>query len=137
MDRIATSIAQRLSLRAPQREGLDILSRLAGLVPLHKAGDGDAHDPARTLAAVRAAFPAVDDFERDFPSVCFALATGVGKTRLMGAFITYIRLAHGLRHFFVLAPNLTIYGKLIADFTPGTPKYVFQGVAELRSTRQF
>ena len=52
------------------------------------------------------------------------------KTRLMGAFISYLRLAHGIQNFFVLAPNLTIYRKLIADFTPNTPKYVFKGVAE-------
>jgi hypothetical protein len=69
-------------------------------------------------------------FEREFPSLCFALATGVGKTRLMGAFIAYLHLAHGLKHFFVLAPNLTIYNKLIGDFTPNTPKYVFKGIAE-------
>src|SRR5207302_9377095 len=37
---------------------------------------------------------------------------------------------HGARNFFVLAPNLTIYSKLIADFTPNTPKYVFKGIAE-------
>ena len=36
----------------------------------------------------------------------------------MGAFIAYLHLEHGIRHFFVLAPNLTIYNKLIADFTP-------------------
>lgn len=30
----------------------------------------------------------------------------------------------------MLAPNLTIYEKLIADFTPNTPKYVFKGIAE-------
>jgi len=35
-----------------------------------------------------------------------------------------------ISHFFVLAPNLTIYNKLFADFTPNTPKYVFQGIAE-------
>jgi hypothetical protein len=34
-----------------------------------------------------------------------------------------------VRHFFVFAPNLTIYNKLIADFTRNTPKHVFQGVA--------
>ena len=28
----------------------------------------------------------------------------------------------------VIAPNLTIYNKLITDFTPGTPKYVFKGI---------
>ena len=48
----------------------------------------------------------------------------------MGAFISYLHLAHGIRNFFVLAPNLTIYNKLIADFTPNTPKYVFKGIAE-------
>ena len=30
----------------------------------------------------------------------------------------------------MLAPSLTIYNKLVADFTPGTPKYVFRGIAE-------
>ncbi|MCL2451213.1 MAG: DEAD/DEAH box helicase family protein, partial [Polyangiaceae bacterium] len=45
-------------------------------------------------------------------------------------FITYLHLEHGIRHFFVLAPNLTIYNKLVADFTQNTPKYVFQGIAE-------
>ena len=44
--------------------------------------------------------------------------------------ISYLYLAEGISHFFVLAPNLTIYNKLIADFTPNTPKYVFQGIAE-------
>jgi len=39
-------------------------------------------------------------------------------------------LAHGINNFFVLAPNLTIYNKLIADFTPNTPKYAFKGIAE-------
>src|SRR5574337_1167782 len=60
----------------------------------------------------------------------FALATGVGKTRLMGAFVAYLHLPFGINNFFVLAPNLTIYNKLIADFTPNTPKYVFKGIAE-------
>jgi type III restriction enzyme len=118
-------IAARMSLRKPQRESLEVLDRICELVPFEKATD-----PAAALAAVQAEFPTVSDFERDFPSLCFALATGVGKTRLMGAFITYLLQAHGVRHFFVLAPNLTIYNKLIADFTPNTPKYVFQGIAE-------
>ena len=32
----------------------------------------------------------------------------------------------GIRNFFVIAPNLTIYDKLIADFTYGSKKYVFR-----------
>jgi type III restriction enzyme len=48
----------------------------------------------------------------------------------MGAFIAYLHLAHSINNFFVLAPNLTIYNKLIIDFTRNTPKYVFEGIAE-------
>ncbi|CBL44425.1 Type III restriction enzyme, res subunit [gamma proteobacterium HdN1] len=90
----------------------------------------DGRDVAAILSTLKAQFPTLEDFEREFPSLCFALATGVGKTRLMGAFIAYLHLAHGINNFFVLAPNLTIYNKLIADFTRNTPKYVFKGIAE-------
>ena len=79
-------------------------------------------DLQSALTTIQSEFPTVTDFEREFPSLCFALATGVGKTRLMGAFISYLHLAHGINHFFVLAPNLTIYNKLITDFTPEHPQ---------------
>ena len=125
MHRSVNAIAGRLSLRPPQRHSLEILDRITEVASLRKDADRDT-----ALAALRAEWPTITDFERDFPSVCFALATGVGKTRLMGAFISYLHLAHGARNFFVLAPNLTIYSKLIADFTPNTPKYVFRGIAE-------
>jgi type III restriction enzyme len=125
MNRHVNAIAGRLSLRQPQRHSLEILDRVTEIAPPKKDADVQT-----TLDAIRADFPSVTDFDRDFPSVCFALATGVGKTRLMGAFISYLHLAHGFNNFFVLAPNLTIYNKLVADFTPNTPKYVFKGIAE-------
>ncbi len=125
MNRHANAIAGRLSLRAPQRQSLEILDRITEIAPPKKGADLEA-----ALAAIRSEFPTVSDFEREFPSLCFALATGVGKTRLMGAFIGYLHLAHGLNNFFVLAPNLTIYNKLITDFTPNTPKYVLKGISE-------
>lgn len=81
------------------------------------------------LAAVRQLCPTLASFERDFPSVCFALATGIGKTRLMGACIAYLHYEKGIKNFFVMAPNLTIYKKLIADLgDPNNRKYVFQGL---------
>lgn len=126
--RIINSISGRLSLRAPQRESLEALAKA-----IDATGDrllDPKHDVPAMLETLKAEFPTLEDFERDFPSLCFALATGVGKTRLMGAFISYLHLAHGIKNFFVLAPNLTIYEKLIADFSPGTPKYVFKGIAE-------
>ncbi|MBZ0071949.1 MAG: DEAD/DEAH box helicase family protein [Gammaproteobacteria bacterium] len=125
MNRHVNSIAGRLSLRPPQRRSLEILDRITEIAPPGKEADINA-----VLEIIRSEFPTVTDFEREFPSLCFALATGVGKTRLMGAFISYLHLAHGINNFFVLAPNLTIYNKLIADFTPNTPKYVFKGIAE-------
>ena len=123
MNRHVNAIAGRLSLRAPQRRSLEILDRITEIAP-----PGKGADVAAALEAISSEFPTVTDFEREFPSLCFALATGVGKTRLMGAFVSYLHLAHGINNFFVLAPNLTIYNKLIGDFTPNTPKYVFKGI---------
>jgi type III restriction enzyme len=120
-----SAISNRLSLRQPQRDALDILARVCDVISLDKGAD-----PVLALETIKALYPTVTDFEREFPSLCFALATGVGKTRLMGAFIAYLTRAEGVRHYFVLAPNLTIYNKLITDFTPNTPKYVFQGIAD-------
>jgi len=118
-------VRQRLSLRPPQAESLARLARAIEIAPGMLQHERDLTAIVSTL---KAEFPTLDDFEREFPSLCFALATGVGKTRLMGAFVSYLHLAHGIKHFFVLAPNLTIYNKLIADFTPNTPKYVFKGI---------
>lgn len=126
-NRVLNTVAGRLSLRAQQRESLEALQQAIVATPdiLHPK-----RDTASMLEILKSEFPKLSDFEREFPSLCFALATGVGKTRLMGAFISYLHLAHGISNFFVLAPNLTIYNKLIADFTPNTPKYVFKGIAE-------
>ena len=123
--REVNSVSGRLSLREPQRLSLEILDRVMEIAQPQQRGDIQA-----ALKVIGSEYPSVVDFEHAFPCMCFALATGVGKTRLMGAFITYLYLAHGLRHYFVLAPNLTIYNKLVTDFTPNTPKYVFQGVSE-------
>lgn len=123
--RIVRQITQRLSLRAPQEHSLEILAEVVKAIELGK--DVDLQE---ALSRIQAAYPTVTDFERDFPSLCFALATGVGKTRLMGAFVSFLYLTERSRNFFVLAPNTTIYDKLIQDFTPGTSKYVFKGIAE-------
>lgn len=126
MNRHVNAISGRLSLRPPQRASLEILDRVTEIVSLRKETD-----LAAALEIIRSEFPTVTDFEREFPSLCFALATGVGKTRLMGAFISYLHLAHDINNFFVLAPNLTIYNKLITDFSQRNhPKYVFKGIAE-------
>jgi type III restriction enzyme len=127
MNSTALYVRNRLSLRPPQEESLRILSELATELTLKKGSDLSAE-----LTKVKAKYPTCSDFERNFPSMCFALATGVGKTRLMGAFIAYLYLEKKIRNFFVLAPNLTVYTKLIEDFSnPLNPKYVFPGIGVL------
>lgn len=79
MNRHVNAIAGRLSLRPPQRRSLEILDRIAEIAP-----PGKGADTAALLEAIRSEFPSVTDFEREFPSLCFAVAAGVGKTRLMG-----------------------------------------------------
>ena len=126
MNKNAQIIKNRLSLRPPQSESLEILSKLADELELKKGVDLTAE-----FKKVHALYPTSSAFERDFPSLTFALATGVGKTRLMGAFIAYLYLEKGIKNFFVLAPGTTIYNKLVEDFSdPNNPKYVFQGISE-------
>lgn len=92
MNRHVNAVAVRLSLRPPQRRSLEILDRVTEIAPPKKGADVEA-----ALAAIRSEFPSVADFERDFPSLCFALAlwtksapsvAGILSTRLLGPKIT-------------------------------------------------
>ncbi len=113
-----------MSLRKPQTVSLKILKEIVNSVNLHKGMNLKA-----ALGSVHAMYPICSDFERDFMSLTFALATGVGKTRLMGAFIAYLYTQHSIRNFFVVAPNTTIYEKLKRDLSDNnSPKYVFRGL---------
>ena len=126
MNKTVNYIKNRLSLRPPQAESLTILSDLTDKLNLNKNTD-----LLTELEKVKLSYPSCIDFERNFPSLCFSLATGVGKTRLMGAFISYLYIRKKIKNFFVLAPNLTIYDKLIEDLSnTNSSKYVFQGIGE-------
>ena len=113
-----------MSLRKPQTQSLKILEEITNAVQLRKGMNIKA-----ALGAVHAMYPICSDFERDFMSLTFALATGVGKTRLMGAFIAYLYTQHNIKNFFVVAPNTTIYDKLKRDLSDNnSAKYVFKGL---------
>ncbi len=113
-----------MSLRKPQTASLKILEEIVNSVTLRKGMNLKA-----ALGAVNAMYPICSDFERDFMSLTFALATGVGKTRLMGAFIAYLYTQHSIKNFFVVAPNTTIYDKLKKDLSDNSSaKYVFKGL---------
>lgn len=120
----AKYINNRLALRPPQKESLERFQQICDILSLSKEPDLESE-----LQKIKELFPTLTSFERDFPSICFALATGIGKTRLMGALIAYLHYEKGVRNFFVMAPNLTIYRKLKADLgEQSNPKYVFRGL---------
>lgn len=116
------AINNTMSLRQPQYESLRILDDILQSIDL--SDDLDA-----LQRQIHDKYPIFREFERAFPSLTFSLATGVGKTLLMGAFITYLYTNYGIKNFFIVAPNLTIYNKLIDDFgSPAYRKYVFQRI---------
>ncbi len=120
----AKYINNRLALRPPQKESLERFQQICDILSLSKEPNLEAE-----LIKIRDLFPTLTSFERDFPSICFALATGIGKTRLMGASIAYLHYEFGIKNFFVMAPNLTIYDKLKKDLgEPSSGKYVFAGL---------
>lgn len=120
-------IANVMSLRKPQKQSVKILDSILDEIELSKNMDLES-----AMESVQDVYKIFSNFEHSFMSLTFALATGVGKTKLMGAFITYLYTQKGIRNFFVVAPNLTIYKKLKNDL--GNPaenneKYVFRGVS--------
>ncbi|MBT1018303.1 DEAD/DEAH box helicase family protein [Canibacter sp. lx-72] len=51
------------------------------------------------------------------------LATGVGKTYLMVAFVEYLR-RQGVSNVVIVTPGKTVQAKTVQNFTPGSPRYI-------------
>lgn len=62
MNQLVNNIANRLSLRHPQRQSLEILARICELLKIPNIADGET-----SLAAIKTEFPTFTDFEREFP----------------------------------------------------------------------
>lgn len=127
-------VKSRLSMREPLAQCLGVIADITDRLSLDKRPTDQEEQKAflaDELAKAREVVPSLKSFGRNFPSLTCSIATGIGKTRLMAATIYYLHQVHGIKHFFVLAPNLTLYNKLLRDFgDPGYDKYVFKGLAE-------
>lgn len=127
-------VTSRLSLREPLAKCLGVIADLTDKLSLEKRPDELAEQKtflSDELEKAREVVPSLKSFGRSFPSFTCSIATGIGKTRLMAATIYYLHQVHGIKHFFILAPNLTLYNKLLRDFgDAGYDKYVFKGLAE-------
>lgn len=124
MSEIVNRIKYAMSLRTPQKEALSYLDAISSHCDYKKDSkdviEAAASEYCEKQRKVKAGF--------EFPSFCFAMATGIGKTRLMGACIYHLYKTKGYMHFFILAPGNTIYDKLRKESNPNHPKYIFKGL---------
>lgn len=126
MSEVVNKIGYAMSLRTPQKEALSYLDAISSHCDYKKDGKGDIEAVASEYCEKQRKIKVDEKF--DFPSFCYYMATGIGKTRLMGACIYYLYKTKGYKHFFILAPGNTIYDKLRKESNPTHPKYIFKGL---------
>lgn len=115
-----------MSLRDPQYEALKCFDNISSRIEYKTASKSEAEKAASENC--QEPHKIVVDKEFDFPSFCFDMTTGIGKTRLMGACIYYLYKTKGYKHFFILCPGNTIYDKMRRETVLGHPKYMFKGL---------
>ncbi|MCC8106902.1 MAG: DEAD/DEAH box helicase family protein [Clostridiales bacterium] len=124
MSDVVSKIKYAMSLRTPQEEALSCLDAISSHCDYKRdtkeTVEKTASEYCENYHDVKTKFA--------FPSFCYAMATGIGKTRLMGACIYYLYKTKGYKHFFILAPGNTIYDKLRKESNPSHPKYIFKGL---------
>lgn len=124
MSGTVSKIKYAMSLRTPQEEALSYLDAIS----THCDYKRDNKETIEAAASEYSENNRKIKTKFDFPSFCYAMATGIGKTRLMGACIYYLYKTKGYKHFFILAPGNTIYDKLRKESNPAHPKYIFKGL---------
>lgn len=126
MNKVVKYVSQAMSFRDPQEEALDYFSQISDLSDFKKQSKEQLEKIASENCEGHHAIKVDSHF--DFVSYCFSMATGIGKTRLMGGLIYYLWKTKGYKHFFILAPGNTIYDKLRRESQIGHPKYLFKGL---------
>ncbi|MCX6731683.1 MAG: DEAD/DEAH box helicase family protein, partial [Candidatus Parcubacteria bacterium] len=115
MNDLLEKIKQEMNLREPQSDSLDKFVDLLQSIDLVSL---EQERIKRLLERGTLGFP--DPYAR----FTFALATGVGKTKLMGAMMAWLYLSRKSRHFVMLAPSSTIYKKMQNEAISTHKKYI-------------
>lgn len=117
MDEAATLVRRMARLRKPQRDSFDKVHEL-----FSSLDDDFSRMPLKRL------YEQMEDagyrIDAPPPHLVFNLATGVGKTRLMGAVIAYLHLSGQSNNFLILAPRAAILEKLERESSQRDPKYL-------------
>ncbi len=111
------SVLAKANFRRPQHEAFEKFHQLI------RALGGDLPSMSQAQISDR-----VSDLGYDGGMPCnllFDLATGVGKTRLLGGLLVYLALARQTRNCMILAPRVAILDKLKRECDPASSKYLF------------
>lgn len=111
------SVIAKASFRRPQHEAFEKFHRLIGAV-----GRNIAELSQQELADRISDLGFGDGVPSD---LLFDLATGVGKTRLLGGILVYLARARQTRNCLLLAPRVTILDKFKRECDPASSKYLF------------
>ena len=113
-------VISTMKLRTPQREALEkfhsVLSKSD--MPLNEMSNQEI---SYLFSKV---FPQWD-FPHSAPEFTFHLATGVGKTRLIGALIAYMYLSGDSKNFMIVSPRSEIVRKFLSVCSPDNANYIF------------
>lgn len=131
-------ISDKLKIEMRLRDAqYDSLVQLEDIIQRQNIAFKKDYTEGELRSIYKAIFRKTGNFDYNFPSFCFALATGVGKTRLLGVCIYVLYKEKGYKNFFVIAPNRTIYEKFIREFDEKDEKYIFEGITDLPKFRVF
>ena len=115
------NIKSNMRLRAPQLEALEKFHSTMCKLPknLEDCGQGELN------TSFKNEFPSWHVSEQGLLSFTFNLATGVGKTKLIGALIAYLYNSNDSKNFLIVTPRAEIIRKFIRELQPENSKYIF------------
>jgi superfamily II DNA or RNA helicase len=123
-------VRAHMHLRRPQEEALEKLHHAITLLgaPLAESSNTEV------AAAFGTAFPTwgIPADQARCPECTVNLATGVGKTKFIGAVIAYLCNAGESRNFLIVTPRAEVIRKFIRELHPEHPKYIFSDKSVIR-----
>lgn len=113
-------VINTMHLREPQQKALEAFHNC-----LEKSDDTIADLSYDTIKELFMEFYPKWHYDSDCIEFTFHLATGVGKTRLIGAVIAYLFLANESRNFIIVSPRTEIVRKFMNVCQQGNQNYIF------------